>query len=436
MLVVKVLHSYDQGESKAHHYSVGGSSWKKSEKSESHFDHCVALLLSTLKGDIYFGIIRMPGKKCGSRLQTVGGSVTVMNKYRARAGETDLTGKLQEFSQDWAGLAKTENIDVTSADYYFNSYAHFGIHDEMLKDSVRTGAYQRAIMNNPHLFKDKIVLDVGAGTGVLSMFAAKAGAKHVYAIECSEIVHVARKVIEANNLSDKITLVHAKAEDANLPVDFVDIIISEWMGYFLLYESMLDTVIYCRDRYLRKGGLIFPDKATIHIAALEDSEYMKEKFDFWDNCYGLDYSCVKKLLYEEPTVDVVQQENIPTDSCCILELDLNTCTVQDVDFTAPFRIRFEKKDYADAFVRQTLHTFRISHTAVFAFHFLAQRSSFVCRSHGSIARSRHAMFPLPFLRDLSLITRIGDRPFFICRSALPPTEGVSISSHMIIYALV
>ena len=60
-----------------------------------------------------------------------------------------------------------------------------GIHEEMLKDTVRTGSYRAAIMNNPHLFKDKTVLDVGCGTGILSMFAAKAGASHVVGVRTS-----------------------------------------------------------------------------------------------------------------------------------------------------------------------------------------------------------------------------------------------------------
>ena len=51
-------------------------------------------------------------------------------------------------------------------------------------------------------------------------------------------------------------------EEIELPVDTVDIIISEWMGYFLLYESMLDTVLYARDKYLNKEtGKMLPDRA-------------------------------------------------------------------------------------------------------------------------------------------------------------------------------
>jgi protein arginine N-methyltransferase 1 len=63
----------------------------------------------------------------------------------------------------------------------------------------------------------------------------------------------------------------------------VDIIISEWMGYFLLYESMLDTVLVARDRWLAPGGLLFPDKASLFLVAIEDADYKREKMDFWDN---------------------------------------------------------------------------------------------------------------------------------------------------------
>ena len=67
---------------------------------------------------------------------------------------------------------------MNSKDYYFDSYSHFGIHEEMLKDEVRTKTYMNSMLMNKHLFKGKIVLDVGCGTGILSMFAAQAGARY------------------------------------------------------------------------------------------------------------------------------------------------------------------------------------------------------------------------------------------------------------------
>uniref|UniRef100_A0A8C7XD20 Protein arginine methyltransferase 8 n=1 Tax=Oryzias sinensis TaxID=183150 RepID=A0A8C7XD20_9TELE len=92
------------------------------------------------------------------------------------------------------------STEMTSRDYYFDSYAHFGIHEEMLKDEVRTLTYRNSMYHNKHVFKDKIVLDVGSGTGILSMFAAKAGAKHVYGIECSSISEYSEKIIKSNHL--------------------------------------------------------------------------------------------------------------------------------------------------------------------------------------------------------------------------------------------
>lgn len=66
----------------------------------------------------------------------------------------------------------------------------------------------------------------------------------------SNIIHQARVIVKDNKLDDKVTLIQGKMEEVVLPVDKVDIIISEWMGYFLLYESMLDTVLVARDKYL------------------------------------------------------------------------------------------------------------------------------------------------------------------------------------------
>ncbi|EKD01306.1 sulfite reductase [Trichosporon asahii var. asahii CBS 8904] len=97
--------------------------------------------------------------------------------------------------------------------------------------SLAAGGYARFILSNPAVFRDAVVLDVGAGTGILSMFAARAGAKHVYAIEASGLASKTRENIAANGLQSKITVIQSKVETVELPVKTVDIIISEWMGY-------------------------------------------------------------------------------------------------------------------------------------------------------------------------------------------------------------
>ena len=93
----------------------------------------------------------------------------------------------------------------------------------------------------------------------------------------STIIFKAREIVKVNGMADKSTLIQGKMEEIDMPFPKVDIIISEWMGYFLLYESMLDTVLYARDRFLNKDGLIFPDKATIFVAGIEDGDYKDEK---------------------------------------------------------------------------------------------------------------------------------------------------------------
>lgn len=235
-------------------------------------------------------------------------------------------------------------------DYYFGSYSSFHIHEEMLKDSVRTRTYQRAIMDNPGDFKDKVVLDLGAGTGILSMFAARAGAKHVYAIEFAEIAIFAKEIVKKNGFENKITVIKGKMEEIELPVKKVDIIISEWMGYFLLYESMLDSVLYARDKYLVKGGKMLPDRAQLYVAALEDGQYKHQKKTFWNDVYGFDMSVLTPTVMKEPLVDTVSSEAVMSTSCKILDLDLVNCKKEDVEFTAAYSLKMLHTDRVHALI--------------------------------------------------------------------------------------
>jgi len=205
-------------------------------------------------------------------------------------------------------------------------------------------------MDNGHLFKDKTVLDVGCGTGILSMFCAKAGAKHVYAVDCSDIINQAKQIILDNHFDDKITCIQAKVEEMTLPCGRVDIIVSEWMGYFLLYESMLNTVIYARDHFLKPGGTLLPDKANMYIAGIEDSEYKQEKIEFWNNVYGFDMSCIKNIAIREPLVDTVEASAVMSSSYKFNSIDLNKVKVEDLTFTKPFSCKGIRNDFMHALI--------------------------------------------------------------------------------------
>ena len=71
----------------------------------------------------------------------------------------------------------------------------------MLEDHKRTGAYYQAVMQNRRCFEGKVVLDVGTGSGILAIFAAKAGAKIVYAVEATAMAAMAAKLVEHNQVS-------------------------------------------------------------------------------------------------------------------------------------------------------------------------------------------------------------------------------------------
>lgn len=233
---------------------------------------------------------------------------------------------------------------------YFSSYGHYSIHEEMLKDKVRTESYRDFMYRNPEVFRDKVVLDVGCGTGILSMFAAKAGAKKVIAVDQSEILYQAMDIIRSNQLEDKITLIKGRIEDIKLPVEKVDIIISEWMGYFLLFESMLDSVLYARDLYLADGGSVYPDLCNISLAALGDTQKHQDRIAFWDDVYGFNMACMKKAVVPEAVVEVVNADTLISEPTVIQTIDCNSVCLSELEFASDFSLKMTKTTDCTAIV--------------------------------------------------------------------------------------
>ncbi|XWS65458.1 hypothetical protein CRYUN_Cryun05aG0114300 [Craigia yunnanensis] len=236
---------------------------------------------------------------------------------------------------------------------YFGSYSSFGIHRDMISDKVRTDAYRQALLKNPSLLNDAVVMDVGCGTGILSLFAAQAGASRVISIEASQkMATVATQIAKDNglwrsktdtevnnNCTGVIEVVQSMVENLDKSIQIqphsVDILVSEWMGYCLLYESMLSSVLFARDRWLKPGGAILPDTATIFVAGFGKGG---TSLPFWENVYGFNMSSIGKEVVEDaakfPIVDIVNHHDLVTNSAVLQSFDLATMKPDDVDFTA------------------------------------------------------------------------------------------------------
>ncbi|KAG1053415.1 hypothetical protein G6F43_004506 [Rhizopus delemar] len=239
---------------------------------------------------------------------------------------------------------------------YFGYYAMLQHQQNMLQDTVRTSTYRSAILlNGPKCFKDKKVLDVGAGSGILSYFAVQAGANKVYAVEASGIAKKMKKLVTAASeegknafLKDRLEVINAKIEDPDLPIPKVDTIISEPIGVLLFHERMLESYIYARDHYLKPGGALFPSRGNIYLAPFTDAVLWSEtmgKARFWEqqSFYGIDLTTLYKDARDEmfgmPVVGHFDPRSLITSPTIFdtFPVDFSTVTIQELqDITMPF----------------------------------------------------------------------------------------------------
>jgi len=227
----------------------------------------------------------------------------------------------------------SERTEDSSASQYFQFYGYLSQQQNMMQDFIRTSTYQKAILDNPVDFSGKVVLDVGAGSGILSFFAQQSGAKRVYAVEASSIAMHANKLVAANKVDDVIKVVSGKIEEIEIP-EQVDMIISEPMGYMLLNERMLETFLHAK-KFLKPGGKMFPSRGDLHLAPFTDEALYMEQFNkvnFWYQEYfhGVNLSSLRSAAlteyFRQPIVDT---------------FDVNICTAKTMRHVIDFQTAHE-----------------------------------------------------------------------------------------------
>jgi len=228
----------------------------------------------------------------------------------------------------------TERTDEASAVQYFQFYGYLSQQQNMMQDYIRTSTYQRSMLTNLSDFHDKIVLDVGAGSGILSFFAIQAGAKKVYAIEASDMANHCEKLVKQNNLSDRIIVIPGKVEEVEVP-EKVDTIISEPMGYMLFNERMLESFLHAK-KWLKPEGRMFPTQGDLHISPFTDEalymeQYQKANFWYQESFHGVNLTSLRTAAVEEyfkqPIVDT---------------FDIRTCLAKSVKYTIDFQSAAEE----------------------------------------------------------------------------------------------
>ena len=215
---------------------------------------------------------------------------------------------------------------------YFDDYNDVDVHALMLKDVPRVERYREALERAAAHRPGLTVLDVGAGTGLLACLAARAGASKVYAVEASGMAKHAEEVVRRNGLAGVVEVLQQRVEDVELDGP-VDAIVSEWMGFHLLHEGMLDAVLLARDRWLKPGGLLLPARACVFAAPVDMTPWRAENIDFWSSVAGIDFSPLAEVAAERalasPVVTSVTSSRLVAPAACVGELDCTTVSRED-----------------------------------------------------------------------------------------------------------
>lgn len=178
----------------------------------------------------------------------------------------------------------------------FRNFARVDVHRRMIADTARVSAYRRALA--AVVRPDRVVLDAGTGTGLLAVLAARAGARHVYAVDRSDLLELAAEVVAASGLSDRVTLLRGDFGDVALP-EPVDVIVTETFGAFALAEGAAPDLATCVARHLAPGGHLLPGRVSLHLAPVRAPDLMAAALGVFERHGDVDLSPLRRRAATE-----------------------------------------------------------------------------------------------------------------------------------------
>ena len=154
--------------------------------------------------------------------------------------------------------------DQSMSDQLLHTHHIFRAHQELLEDSVRNRAFYAALRK--HIREDSTVLDIGSGTGLWAIAAAKLGAKRVVAVERDEqLAALIRNLVKENQVGNRVEIVQGDSREIHPGRDF-DVIISETIDNLGFDEQIVPILIDARKRFLKRGGILIPASLALTAA--------------------------------------------------------------------------------------------------------------------------------------------------------------------------
>ncbi len=162
----------------------------------------------------------------------------------------------------------------------------------MLADRVRMESYLKALRHA--VFPGCVVIDLGAGPGIFSLYACRWGARRVYAIEPDSSIQLARELAAANGFGDTIVAIEDYSSNLTLP-EPADVIISDLRGVLPLFGRSIASIIDARDRLMSKGGILIPLRDVLWASIVSVPDLYRLKVEIWDQP-GFDTSAARRKV--------------------------------------------------------------------------------------------------------------------------------------------